>query len=170
MLDFFKTASGGINLGLLAVILGWVVTTFGMIAHIHKHRSELVAARDAAYKSRQQTEVEEKLRKDAEARFEAAESEIERLKPKPFGVRAKDYLNSLNPKILEAIAQGETAIPLRISGRQFAALQEIIEDPEATKRIWIAEIRDGEMGGVEFPDGIAYNLTIGVDPAYFESQ
>lgn len=175
MFDFLKTASGGLNLGLVATILGWSVATFGMVVSIYKHRSEVFSAQESARASKDEKEKEEKLRKKAESRLAKAEKgltvaneEIKRLQPKPFPERLMAVLKQIDPKITDALAHGVSDFKSNMNPSDLRALQELAKEAEAANWLMVSpSIRTLIGGGSE---GSLHYVEFSVSPKILENQ
>lgn len=156
MLDFFKTASGGMNYVLMGGVFAWLASTWIIAAHMHKHSADVITAQNAAKLSDEQKKEQESLRIEAdrlrvaaENRLAAAEIEISDLKPKPFPFRLRQLLEKIDSRILPSLSQGTTHFGGNLPPFLFTELQGLAAEDSVHKYITLTVepmIAFGETG------------------------
>ena len=148
MLDFLKTAAGGYNYLLIISLMAWIVSTLGVVAGFHKHRSDTVTAQTAARQAQQEKEGEEHLRKQAEARLAAAEQEILTLKPKPLPDRLLTFGNGIDRTFQDLIRGGMRTFRMNLDAAQFGQLQSFAKEDSRLSVTTSTNTRIGPSGPI----------------------
>lgn len=174
MLEYLKTPTGSYWLTIAIAGTIWFLSGAGIFAGINHYFARIRDANSKAeiaeaqkQKAEDKSRVMESRLETTAAELEAAKGEIKSLKPKPFPDRLKTVLQQIDPRILEALAQGVTDFNGSVNPSDLRSLQELAKEPDAANVLVVSpDIRTLIGGGSE---GSIHHVAFFVSPKILEN-